>query len=122
MEIMRAVCGGGFTRVGMRCDRCGHEARACRSLAEEFAMSEFVRIDVHAGYGAEHFSDGDSWAVDLCERCLHELLAPYLRLVRSAEERELQSATSRVEALHCGDWIDHLYQVAAERRVKSRHH
>lgn len=86
MEIMRAVCDEGFTKVGMRCDRCGHEARACRSLAEEFAMHEFVRIDVHAGYGAEHFSDGDSWAVDLCERCIHELLAPHLRLVQSCEE------------------------------------
>jgi hypothetical protein len=86
MEIMRAVYDEGFTKVGMRCDRCGHEARACRSLAEEFAMHEFVRIDVRAGYGAEHFSDGDSWVADLCERCIHELLAPHLRLVQSCEE------------------------------------
>jgi len=88
MEIILALPEGGFDKVGMRCDRCGQEARARRSLGEEFAMYEFVRIDVHAGYGAECFSDGDSWAADLCERCVHELLAPYLRLVRSPKERE----------------------------------
>lgn len=89
MELVQALPDGGFDRIGMRCDRCGCEVRACRSLTEQFAIHEFVRVDVHAGYGAEHFTDGDSWVTDLCEGCVHGLLAPYLRRVRGAQDREV---------------------------------
>lgn len=122
MEIMRALPDGSFDKVGMRCDRCGQEVRACRSLEEYFAMFEFVRIDVHAGYGADYFADGDSWAADLCERCVHKLLAPYLRLTFSYEERELHRAISREEDVFCSEWIEHLREAAAERRMKPVRH
>lgn len=95
MEIVRALPDGDFVRVGMRCDRCGQEVRTRRSLTEEFAMYEFVRVDVHAGYGAEYFSDGDSWAADLCERCIYGMLAPHLRMTCGAAERELNSVMPR---------------------------
>lgn len=88
MEILRANPDGGFDVVGKRCDRCRHEARACRALEEEFEMYEFVCVQVDAGYGASYFADGDSWVVDLCERCTYELLAPYMRMVCSNEQRE----------------------------------
>ena len=89
MEILRGNPDGGFDLVGKRCDRCRHEARACSALEEEFEMYEYVRVAVNAGYGASYFADGDSWAVDLCERCVHELLAPYMRMVWSNERREV---------------------------------
>lgn len=122
MDILRNLPEGAFKVVGKRCDRCRREVRAFRSMEEEFAMYEYVRVEVNAGYGADYFSDGDSWAADLCEACIYETLAPYLRLVRSAEERDLQCLEIRDTTGIPPGWLDELRQAVAERRTKPRRH
>lgn len=64
------------------CDRCGK-----RMQDEEFdnAYNNRTQIRFRAGY-ASLFGDGNKVEGDLCDRCLYELLGPYLRVVESRPE------------------------------------
>lgn len=112
MDIIRSTTDGTFKVVGKRCDRCLAEVRAHRSLAEELQIYEFVRLEVFAGYAADHFQDGDEWAADLCERCVFQLHAQHLRLIRSFEESDLESA----KRAGLQEWLLVDYRAAARQR------
>lgn len=122
MDILREIPGQGHKVVGKRCDRCRSEVRAFRSMDQEFAMYEYVRVQINAGYGADYFLDGDSWMADYCERCAHEMFSPHLRLVQSSEERELQSALLRDDVDYPIEWLDQLRLAVARRRPRSSLH
>lgn len=79
MEIIRSVEGLGFKVVGKRCDSCKRDWRSYRSVDEELEMFEFTRIEVHAGYMAVRFVDGDRLVADLCQHCTYARLGKILR-------------------------------------------
>lgn len=59
------------------CDRCGKRM----SDDEPYAgYNNRTQIRFRAGY-ASLFGDGNKVEGDLCDKCLHELLGPYLRIV-----------------------------------------
>jgi antitoxin CcdA len=58
---------------GLRCDRCGSEARP-----DEAAFKEFVSIDQVGGYGSV-FGDGNRVRLDLCPVCLQALAGEWIR-------------------------------------------
>lgn len=79
MEILRTTADGSFESTGRICDRCRLIVRLPGSeLGALLRYQEFVTVSFLAGYGAEHFNDGDYYRCDLCERCACELLGPYL--------------------------------------------
>jgi len=64
----------------LKCDKCGASAH---EGSTEF--HEFVKIDIFAGYGSvldEGRGDGCDYEVDLCQRCVRDLLGPHMRLIR----------------------------------------
>ena len=68
------------------CDRCGTQ------MSDEDPFGGYhnrSQIRFRAGY-ASLFGDGNKVEGDLCDRCLYELLGPYLRIVEPdpAEARE----------------------------------
>lgn len=68
------------------CDRCGKRM----SDDEPYAgYTNRTQIRFRAGY-ASLFGDGNKVEGDLCDRCLYELVGPYLRIVgpNDAEARE----------------------------------
>jgi len=59
------------------CDRCG------KKMADDEPLGGYnnrTQIRFRAGY-ASLFGDGNKIEGDLCDRCLYELLGPYLRIV-----------------------------------------
>lgn len=76
--------------VAKVCDRCG-----ARASADEQPMSvefnEFVPIRWTAGYGSI-FIDGDTYAVDLCQRCVKELLGPFSRVTHQGPVSSMPNA------------------------------
>lgn len=59
------------------CDRCG------KRMADDEPYEGYnnrTQIRFRAGY-ASLFGDGNKVEGDLCDKCLHELLGPYLRIV-----------------------------------------
>lgn len=62
------------------CDRCGKRM----SDDEPFeGYTNRTQIRFRAGY-ASLFGDGNKIEGDLCDKCLHDLLGPYLRIVEPA--------------------------------------
>lgn len=62
------------------CDRCGKRM----SDDEPFeGYTNRTQIRFRAGY-ASLFGDGNKVEGDLCDKCLHDLLGPYLRVVEPA--------------------------------------
>ena len=59
------------------CDRCGKKMADDEPLG---GYSNRTQIRFRAGY-ASLFGDGNKIEGDLCDRCLYELLGPYLRIV-----------------------------------------
>lgn len=84
MKIVRVEADGSADVVGMRCDRCGLDVRANRSLREQFELQEFLIIDFTVGYGGKAFFDGDKCRCDLCQYCVSTLIGRFLRI----DERE----------------------------------
>lgn len=64
--------------VGVVCDCCNAELR------DDIDIHEVVHLRLHAGYGSA-WGDGNTVDVDLCDACGHRTLAPYARVVPSAE-------------------------------------
>ena len=59
------------------CDRCG------KQMSDDDPYNGYnnrTQIRFRAGY-ASLFGDGNKVEGDLCDRCLYELLGPYLRIV-----------------------------------------
>ena len=65
--------------VAKTCDRCKRRAELSDVLCNP-EVHEFVRIEWTCGYGSI-IGDGDSYAVDLCEVCVKDLLLPHARLI-----------------------------------------
>lgn len=78
--------------VGKRCDLCSRDWRGYRGLDQEFEVFEFTQIQVHAGYGAVHYVDGDRLIADLCQCCTYVLLGRVLRRISNEFEREPTTA------------------------------
>jgi len=92
--------------IGKRCDKCGRDWRAYRSLDQELELFEFTRINVNAGYNALHFVDGDRLIADLCQCCTSTLLGRVLRRVGNEFERE----PTAVESERSEDaWFEFFY-------------
>lgn len=62
--------------VEITCDKCG------KVLTPEgdgiFEWQEAFCISRTGGYGSV-FGDSDTWHLDLCQHCLHELIGPYVK-------------------------------------------
>jgi len=56
-----------------KCDRCGK-----LSNIDDAEFKEFLSIDRVCGYGSV-FGDGERIAVDLCQRCVKNILGEWLR-------------------------------------------
>jgi len=56
-----------------KCDRCGE-----LSNIDDSEFKEFLSIDHVCGYGSV-FGDGERIAVDLCQRCVKNILGEWLR-------------------------------------------
>jgi hypothetical protein len=63
------------------CDRCKHSVRdtGTESMME---VQEFVIVRGQGGYASQHWGDGTSWSVDLCEKCQHELFGAMAHINR----------------------------------------
>lgn len=91
------------------CDRC---ARVAEARGADYEWAEFMHLDHLGGYGSL-FGDGARVAVDLCQHCVRELLAPYLRITprkyslsmseRKERRRVLARVLRRATALFEGD-------------------
>lgn len=88
MDIIRLTTAGDYEIVGKQCDKCRRAWRAHRSLEDQLEMYEFTRIEVHAGYGAVHFVDGDHLVADLCQCCCSAILGRVLRKIGNEWDRE----------------------------------
>ncbi|MGQ0699369.1 MAG: hypothetical protein ACT4PZ_14125 [Panacagrimonas sp.] len=106
MEIIRLVEGLGFKVVGKRCDSCKRDWRSYRSLDQELEMFEFTRIEVHAGYMAVRFVDGDRLVADLCQYCTHARLGKILRHL--GNQFEIPATPEQIEEAE-DLWIEALY-------------
>lgn len=60
------------------CDRCKR-----RSESPDWEFQEFIQIEWTCGYGSI-MTDGDTYALDLCQNCVKELLEPHAKGIRSA--------------------------------------
>jgi hypothetical protein len=60
--------------TGITCDRCGFSAETGEPEAGEFLSHRDV-----GGYGSI-FGDGASVAIDLCQRCIKDLLGKWIRV------------------------------------------
>lgn len=67
--------------VAKVCDRCKRRVELAK-LHDHVEAQEFLKIEWICGYGSI-IGDGDSYAVDLCEMCVKELLLPHARLMHS---------------------------------------
>lgn len=70
------------------CDRCAMQATAT-SDGFPVEFNEFRSIRWRAGYGSV-LTDGDTYQVDLCQKCTKELLGPYSRIVAKGHFRALE--------------------------------
>jgi len=57
------------------CDCCGHEY----NNDDVLEIQEFLTIDFVGGYGSV-FGDMRHITCDLCQRCLFEIISPYMRV------------------------------------------
>lgn len=64
--------------VGVVCDRCKSEVR------DSIQLGEVLHIRLHAGFGSA-WGDGNTVDVDLYDACGYRTLAPYARVMPSAE-------------------------------------
>lgn len=64
--------------TGVRCDRCGRSAKQ-----GDIGLENFVSFDFDAGCDSE-LEDGTHADLDLCHRCVLEVLGPWLQLSKSA--------------------------------------
>jgi len=58
------------------CDKCGKVFSYDDDILE---TQEFLKINFYGGY-ASVFGDMTHVECDLCQRCLHEMIAPYMRV------------------------------------------
>jgi len=58
------------------CDKCKIDASSDKEI---FEYQEFLRVRFRGGYGSV-FGDGDICEIDLCQRCLKEVLGAYIRV------------------------------------------
>lgn len=63
--------------VALQCDRCH---KTFDPAADIFECQEFVSLRLTGGYGAV-LGDGSTHEIDLCQRCVVEVLGPWLREV-----------------------------------------
>jgi hypothetical protein len=63
---------------GVVCDRCQ------TTLLESVDLGEVLHVRLHAGYGSA-WGDVNLVELELCDACVHVLLAPYARVTASAE-------------------------------------
>jgi hypothetical protein len=62
------------------CDFCGKVAHKDKDV---FEFQEFHRVDFTAGYGSV-FGDGNNVECDICQYCLHALIAKHSRIVQAS--------------------------------------
>lgn len=79
MKIFRLVAVNATKLVGIRCDRCGSEARLNDHQLGVCAMQEYLCVDFTSGYGARAFDDGTHYSCELCEACVKAVVGSYLR-------------------------------------------
>ncbi len=58
------------------CDKCKTQCSF-----EDEGFGEYLSIDYHAGYGAKYFYDMDNVKIDLCEKCLYEMVKDFARII-----------------------------------------
>lgn len=61
------------------CDKCGYEADR-----EDWEIRQnFVELNATFGYGSQHFGDMCSIHLDICEKCLYEMVGEWAPLDES---------------------------------------
>ena len=64
--------------VRLVCDRCGLVAERCNESI--FELQEFLCWNNQCGYGSV-FGDGNFVELDLCQKCVKELLGEHVRII-----------------------------------------
>lgn len=59
------------------CDKCG-KVFSYDDIFDVFEIQEFLKINFYGGF-ASVFGDMTHVECDLCQRCLHGMIAPYMR-------------------------------------------
>lgn len=73
---------------GLGCDRCGFTCDADDPEAHEFLCHE------HEGAWGSVIGDGMIVRVDLCQRCVKEVLGPWLHIEPGAVNRQAQAVSA----------------------------
>ena len=51
-------------------------------MHEAVELQEFVHVEWICGYGSVMY-DGNTYAIDLCQQCVKEVLAPFARVIQT---------------------------------------
>ena len=66
----------------LSCDRCGKQIP--NDEEHHYELQETVSLHVHCGYGSKTWGDLNNVDCDLCEQCIHDLIADFARASRYA--------------------------------------
>lgn len=65
--------------ISITCDRCKVEIQT----DDTFEIQEMLNLNFVAGFGAD-LGDGNRCKIDLCQKCVKEVLGPWLRVTESS--------------------------------------